>query len=178
MKFYINNKIIKVDRATLPKKIIGDNTNYLAEFFFDEEWEGLTKTVRFKHDDDYFDIILDQNNCCQVPGHILKSTRVKVGVFAGNLTVTDGAILKVNPSILEEDGFPLEPDPDVYAQIMERLDQVNPETTNYENLSNLPSINDVTLVGSLTSSDLGLQEDEEEISAASIYEIWNRIMNN
>lgn len=172
MKFYIENKVIKIDRATLPKKIIGDNTDYPAEFVFDEEWDGLTKTARFRHDDDYADIILDENDSCLVPGYMLKSSRVRVGVFAGNLKVTNPENFKVNPSILEEDGLPVDPTPDVYAQIMERLDQVNPLQTNYENLANLPSINDVPLVGSLTSSDLGLSETKA-LGRRAIYRIWN-----
>lgn len=52
--------------------------------------------------------------------------------------------------------------PDVFNQILDRLDELEKNgggsgTTNYENLSNQPQINGITLTGNKTASDLDLQ---------------------
>lgn len=48
----------------------------------------------------------------------------------------------------------------------------------YNELSNLPSINGVTVLGDMDASDLGLQDELAEISTTEIIEMWNRIMNS
>ena len=47
--------------------------------------------------------------------------------------------------------------------------------TDYETLKNLPSINDIKLVGNKEPNDLGLQEEMEEYTNLEILEIWNKI---
>ena len=44
-------------------------------------------------------------------------------------------------------------------------------TSNYEELNNKPSINNVELLGDKTSKDLGLQEEMESLSNLEIEEI-------
>lgn len=122
MIFYIENKVIRFDKKTLDgKKVVGDNTGYLAQFMFDEEWDGKVKTARFINNDEYVDVILDENNSCYIPLEVMKSGNMNVGVYAGNLTTTTPVKVKITASILEEYGLPADPTPDVYAQIMEKL---------------------------------------------------------
>lgn len=53
-----------------------------------------------------------------------------------------------------------------------------PQVTNdYNDLVNLPSIDGVTLLGDLTSEEIGLQKKMSEIGTADIIKIWNNIMN-
>lgn len=57
---------------------------------------------------------------CPIP--ILSNTRrVKVGVFAGDLATTTPAQVIAMKSILSDGGIPADPPPDVYNQIMEKL---------------------------------------------------------
>lgn len=128
MDFIIKDKIIKLDKASLEgKKVVSYNSGYIANFIFDEEWDGLTKTVRFSNDGEYVDVILDDTNSCNIPLEVMKSGTLDVGVFAGNLQTTTVAKVPIVVSILEEYGSPAEPTPDVYSQIMEKLDEVNTE---------------------------------------------------
>lgn len=78
-----------------------------------------------------------------------------------NTTPAIGTVLATIPDGTEEI---VEEYPDVIAQIFDRLDALESGggggtggTTNYENLSNKPQINGVTLTGNKTSGDLKLQ---------------------
>lgn len=111
--------------ASPHEPLVCGNSDYVIEFTFDEEWsEYQTKTARFIFDDrSYTDVVFDGNQC-RVP--ILKDTHdVIVGVYAGNLRTTTPAYLHAQRSILCGCGAPAEPDPDVYAQIMEKLNTIS-----------------------------------------------------
>lgn len=55
---------------------------------------------------------------------------------------------------------------------------VTPGDESYEELSNLPSVNGVTVKGKMKSEDLGLQAAMTELSTTEILDIWNSIMND
>lgn len=109
--------------------VVGDplyvcgNSDYIVKFHFDAEWAGHgTKTARFiKSNKEYFDIVFSGDQCA-VP--IIDNTPyVRIGVYAGNLCTTTAAIVNAQRSILCGSGVPADPDnPDVYAQMMSRLD--------------------------------------------------------
>ena len=103
------------------------NSKFVVCFDFDKEWnEFETKTARFYHDGEYTDIVFTGTEC-KVPV-ILNAKRMEVGVFAGDLHTTTPAVVHCRKSILCDSGTPADPPPDVYAQIMERLDNgVSPE---------------------------------------------------
>lgn len=95
-----------------------DNTDYIAEFDFDEEWDGVDpKTARFVYGDEHQDIVFTGNRC-EIP-RISDVNSMRVGVFAGNLVTTTPAQVICRRSILGKSGLPADPAPDVYAQIME-----------------------------------------------------------
>lgn len=101
---------------------ICDNSQFVVNFDFDSEWEGVEpKTARFIHGKHYTDIVFTGNEC-HVP-EITDVTRMEVGVFAGNLQTTTPATVRCEKSILCGDGVPSDPTPDVYAQIMELLNK-------------------------------------------------------
>lgn len=125
MDFIIKDKIIKLDKASLGgKKVVSVNSGYEANFMFDDEWDGVTKTVRFINDGDYVDVILDGTNKCKIPREVMKSGTLSVGVFGGDIQSTNAANVSLIASILEEYGFPAPPTDDVYSQIMDKLDGV------------------------------------------------------
>ena len=77
MDFYIKNKIIQLDKESLKedeKKVIGDNTEYVANFIFDEEWNGKVKTARFINNGIYKDV-----NDLEV--QIITDTKNKIKAF-------------------------------------------------------------------------------------------------
>ena len=124
----IRNKVAKGDYAV----IVCDNSDYTAVFDFDDEWSAYTtKTARFVYGGRYTDVVFSGNEC---PVPVIQDTRaVTVGVFAGDLHTTTPAYFACVPSILFGNGIPADPTPDVYAQIMELLNNIslggNPATT-------------------------------------------------
>lgn len=126
MDFIIKDKIIKLDKASLEgKKVVSVNSGYIANFIFDDEWNDLTKTVRFINDGEFVDVVLDDTNSCKIPREVMKSGTLEVGVFAGDIQSTTPAKVSIIASILEEYGSPAPPSEDVYSQIMDKLDEAN-----------------------------------------------------
>lgn len=105
------------------------NSDYAIVFSFDAEWNAFyEKTARFHYVDEatgkrrYQDVLF-QGNMCPVPVFI--DVRViRVGVFAGNLHTTTNAVIAAKRSALCDSGSPAAPTEDVYAQIMERLNNI------------------------------------------------------
>lgn len=96
------------------------NSDFVVGFIFDSEWSEIeTKTARFIHGGEHTDIVFTGTEC-KVP-KILNVKRMEVGVFAGDLYTTTPAVVHCRKSILCNSGAPADPTPDVYAQIMELL---------------------------------------------------------
>lgn len=51
------------------------------------------------------------------------------------------------------------------------------DKSSYEDLTDLPKINGVTVIGDKQSKDLGLQSETVELTTTEIIELWNEIMN-
>ena len=114
----ISNKI-----ATLKEKFVGvcGNSDYVVAFNFDDEWKShATKTARFKHGGQYTDVVFTGNEC-PMP-IILDTASVEIGVYAGNLHTTTSACVLMKTCILSGSGVPADPTPDVYNQIIEKID--------------------------------------------------------
>ena len=126
MKLFFNvtkQNLTRVDNFT----VVADSKNYLkAHFqFLTDEWTG-TKTAIFKKGDIVKKQLLDENGECDVPWEVIKSTCFTVSVFAGDLITTGEVTVRVADSGYTEDGeFAESPTPDVYNQILERLDNMN-----------------------------------------------------
>lgn len=96
------------------------NSDYTIAFDFDPEWDAYeTKTARFVYGEKYTDVVFS-GNTCQVPV-LTNLYGFKVGVFAGDLHTTTPAKVAAKKSILCSEGAPADPAPDVYNQIMEKL---------------------------------------------------------
>lgn len=79
---YITNRNIRVYNAD---NQISHNSDYIAKFVFDDEWNGKIKTARFIQDNEHFDVIL-VNDKCKIPP--LKNGHIKIGVFTDSMTST------------------------------------------------------------------------------------------
>jgi hypothetical protein len=128
MDFYVKNKIIQLDKTTIPidEPPVSYNKGYEVNFIFDEEWNGLVKTARFINGNEHKDVILE-NDSCEFPIDIMGAV-VEVGVFAGDLKSTTSSYVLFAPSILEHFGVPANPTPEVYTQIIELIQDIKNET--------------------------------------------------
>lgn len=100
------------------------NSDYTVHFDFDAEWDAYkTKTARFIFGSKYKDVVFDGNEC-PVP-IISNAYGLNVGVFAGDLHTSTPAYVETERSILCGFGLPADPDPDVYDQIMSKLNMIS-----------------------------------------------------
>lgn len=100
-----------------------NNSDYVVSFNFDSEWDAYdTKTARFNYDGKRIDVVFTGSRCA-VPV-IADTYAFFVGVFAGDLHTTTAARVPARKSVLCGGGTPADPEPDVYDQIMERLNSL------------------------------------------------------
>lgn len=104
------------------EEYICGNSDFVVHFAFDDEWEALTtKTARFVYGEQFTDVVFS-GDICNIPV-IADAHKMKVGVYAGNLRTTTAAAVRCKKSILCGSGVPADPTPDVYAQLMEKLNK-------------------------------------------------------
>lgn len=110
----------KISEKTDDMIYVCNNSDYIASFDFDSEWDAYnTKTARFSHDGQHVDVVFTGNQC-NVPV-ITNTYAFHVGVFAGDLHTTTAARVPCRKSILCGAGAPANPTPDVYDQLMELI---------------------------------------------------------
>lgn len=186
IKINVKNKIATaVDNQDV---IVCGNTDYQIKFLFSEEWDNRPiKTARFVWGGQYEEVSFN-GDICNVP-QVNDTTVVSVGVYSGELHTTTPALLNAKKSILCGSNAPHpKPVEDVYNQLVESINEVaeskledapkddiqyarkNGEWTkvegsggsnDYEKLDNQPKINNMTLIGNKSASDLGLAESAD-----------------
>lgn len=110
--------------ATSAERCITDNKDYKAQFMFDEEWEGTTKTARFISGKKYKDVLINSKDECDIPIEILTPGILKIGVYNG-LYATTELIVKVLPSVLQEVAKAVEYiSEDLYREILKKIDGI------------------------------------------------------
>lgn len=120
--FTIKNRHIASDTKSID--LIGDNMDYTAVFDLDEDLASeRVKTARFIKDDVQEERILDDNNSCQIPPELLKKGYVSVGVYTDEKSTTP-CFLQINGSIREKDYSIKDPEPDVYRQLLEKIEKL------------------------------------------------------
>lgn len=134
--------IFTVDRQNIKRidsnKVVADSRNYLtAKFvFLSPEWQDRTVTAVFKRGTDAsYHVLLDNDMSCQVPTEVIKPNGFSVSVFAGDLVTCDKATVLVAFSGYADGGAPQPPTPDIYAQILERLDNISAGTVDEETIA-------------------------------------------
>lgn len=118
----------KIARSTdLDAFIVCGNSDYVIKFDFDADWDDYNiKTARFIYNGSVADVIFEGDSV-NVP-IIHKSTVLSVGVTAGDMRTTTPCLISCQKSIICDDGFIADPPPDVYQQLVEKLDnKVNKE---------------------------------------------------
>jgi hypothetical protein len=113
----------KVATYTGDTAYICGNSDYTVVFTLDAEWDGYgLKTARFVYGKSFVDVVFD-GTVCTFP-KIENANHIQVGIFAGDLHTTTGASIRACPSIRSAGGAPEEPEPDVYDQLISRLDNL------------------------------------------------------
>lgn len=143
MQFIIDERKIECENEWL----IGDNADYTAQFTFDAEWDGLTKTARFQTNKRYVDVILE-DDACTIPVEILKQGIIEVGVYTDTFATTPCEV-KVKASIKQCSGNIAEPNEDVYGQLIKKLNVLEIGTVSDERVAEAVSTfvsTDTTLV--------------------------------
>jgi hypothetical protein len=111
----------KIATAVGSPIIVCGNSDYTVTFSFDNEWEEYAaKTARFSYIRDgqlkYVDVPF-VGNTCEAP--VLSGIkRVGIGVYAGELHTTTGAVIECRKSILCDGGEQDPPEESVYNEIM------------------------------------------------------------
>lgn len=125
----------RVPTITAGEDVISHNSDYVAEFEFDEEWHDKVKTVYFVCEDGSYQAVVMSGNSCDVPMMAGEHRRIFVGIQAGAaekpsvLKTTRPCCLKVKDSIADYLGEQIpDPAPDVYQQIMAMLESITSPT--------------------------------------------------
>lgn len=106
--------------------IVNGNTSYTVEFDFDAEWDEYDeKTARFIYCDNrgarhWIDVPIEDGSC-NVP-KLERVDRVEVGVYAGDIRTSTGAVI---PCIWSITDIPAEMQPPVHDFFNELMEQVN-----------------------------------------------------
>ena len=170
IKISVNNKIATLQDNVL---IINGNSDYVIKFDFDAEWDAYeTKTARFVTARGYTDVVFSGDEVA-LPV-ITDAMSVRVGVYAGNLHTTTPAVIFCRRCITDGSGSPADPAPDVYAQIMERLnnlDGVNPATTDKLGVVKIGDNLKITKDGvlSVDTAEAVEQENTKPVTSATVY---------
>lgn len=125
----------RVPTITEGEEVISFNSDYVAEFDFDEEWQSNVKTVYFVCEDGSNQPVVMNGNSCDVPMMAGEHRRIFVGVQEGTsvkpgkLKTTRPCCLKVKDSIADYLGQPIpDPTPSVYEQIIAMLESITSPT--------------------------------------------------
>lgn len=187
--------------------IVCGNNDYQIEFLFDEEWNSQpVKTARFVWNNQYQDVVFT-GTVCNVP-IINNALFISIGVYAGELRTTTPATITSKKSILCNDPIHVDPPEDIYNQLIELLEKIGvpPEgyegqvlkkasdedydlmwayeegggggTSDYNQLNNKPSLNDVELRGNKSLHDYGIQPEGNYATKDELPDVSNFITNS
>lgn len=102
--------------------LVCGNNDYEVVFDFDGDWDGISaKTAVFVYGDTPIHQPFVGNICEGV--EIKNATLCAIGVFAGDIKTSTGAVIECKPSIRDLGGVPKPPSKEVYDEIMELLDK-------------------------------------------------------
>lgn len=117
IRISVKNKIAVQTNRTL---YVCGNSDYTALFDLDAEWNAFEiKTARFCYNGHYSDVVFTGNEC-EIPV-IADTNEFEIGLFAGNLHTTTPAMVLCERSIPSTSGTPTNPSPDVYHQLIEKI---------------------------------------------------------
>ena len=118
----------KIAKAEENAAIVCGNSDYTIRFDFDSEWaEFPVRTARFAYVSQrqrLYQDVLFCGDTVKAPV-LLDVPAAAVGVYAGNLRTTTGAVIPCVRSITDGNSVHPAPAPDVYEQLLEYLAALN-----------------------------------------------------
>lgn len=133
-----------VDRQIITRQdyesVVQDSQNYLyAQFSFSEEWGGTITAVFRGKDGQTFNVLLDESGKCLVPWEVLTQPWFEVSVFCGNLITANVVKIYTIDSgyAIGEEGR--EPTPDIYSQIIEKIEEIEQRELSPEEVTEIIS---------------------------------------
>lgn len=103
-------------------ELVGGNSDYKVIFDFDSAWEGHgAKTALFVFGDKTIHKPFDGDVCEGVA--VSNCTTCYIGVFSGDIITTTSATVCVRQSITDIGGMPQDPEPSVYNEIIDLINQ-------------------------------------------------------
>lgn len=105
--------------------VVCDNSDYIVHWDLDAEWSAYdTKTMRVIYmDSTYVDTVFTGDSVALPP--VTVPGVVQIGLYAGDIHTSRMALLRALSSVRSASGAPANPTPDVYDQLMARLNQLS-----------------------------------------------------
>lgn len=156
----VRSKIAQTQNAP---EIVCGNSDYTAIFDLDAEWSDYdVKTARFvwrdnrtgnlRHRDTQFD-----GDSAPVPA-VYGTSQMLIGVYAGDIRTTTPARVTCIPCITDDAPAHDPPDDDVYAQLLDYLSKLEPES------GGIGKVDDaIPVVNGIAQSIVGIATDFEEV---------------
>lgn len=139
--FSVRKQIIK---RLDTERVVSSSKDYLvAKFEFTNDWNNVFKTVVFQSQSgDYYNVLLDENNECNVPYEVTKDKgSFKVSVFGedSRLITSNYVEVEVEESGYGEGATPTPPPTEIYEQIVAILSSFMGGNTNKILAKNSPN---------------------------------------
>ena len=121
--FRVNEQtLVRVDK----KDVVADSLNYLTcKFEFSKDWGDVIKTAVFVSNTDAVYNVILEDDCCIVPWEVICKPSFDVSAFGGSRITTNSVRVDVTGSGCREGDESREPTPDVYEQILAKLENVD-----------------------------------------------------
>ena len=146
LEFEVNGQYINRKDNAVP--VAKCRNLYKAKFdFLTDEWSG-TNTGLFIQGTVAKSMVIDDNGECEIPWEFFDTdsdTFGYVSVFCGDLVTANRAVVKIKKSGYTESDASVPPTPDVYQQIIEKLDTLH---------------DDGIISGGTFGDDLGMEVNE------------------
>ena len=156
------------------KAIVNGNSDYVVKWTLDSEWSDFdTKTMRVRHYDGTVIDCIFTGCSCSLP-IITETCMIEIGLFAGNLITSTPATISCTRCIMDDEGPIKDPMPDVYAQIMERLDSlegITPATADKLGVVKIGDNLKITEDGvlSVDTAEAVEQDNTKPVTSAAVY---------
>ena len=159
--FNVDKQIIT---RTDNEHVVQDSQNYLyAHFDFSEEWTGQITAVFKGKDGQAYNVLLDNMGQCLVPWEVLTQISFDISVFCGDLITANVVRIYTVESGYEIGIEGRIPTPDVYTQIMEKIEEIEEQGVDPEAVERVVD-------EYLADKDFVTEEDVEEIVATYVTE--------
>lgn len=119
-----------------PQYVVCNNSDYLVTWELDEEWASYEhRTMQVNYSDGTYERVLFTGSSCALPP-VSVSGQIKIGLYAADIHTTRPVRTLAVHSIISCGGTERAPMPNIYDQLMEKLNALDAENE-YTQLSAL-----------------------------------------